>query len=237
MMTKPAQDIANNVPVDTVGSADNSGLPLRAQCGRHSGLCQLHEPHPCQSAVADRQHRLRSWLLPPAGAGRPRTGLADPKPGGVCVPRCAACRRVGAQRKSHLALSLVWRVSEPDTDDDTPELGLACVRCTWLILPHIEKLTTKKTANRTYTASVLFNNTPTEILPDTTAERAIGDYVRGAWAVFAKDPLRGWTLMGAAGLGIPPTGRHSSASPSTTLQERMLELGVSTTSLVARFQR
>ncbi|KAH8906928.1 alpha/beta-hydrolase [Coniochaeta sp. PMI_546] len=43
---------------------------------------------------------------------------------------------------------------------------------------------------------VLFNNTPTFALPDTPEEEAIGAYLRGAWAAFAKDPYHGLTSYG-----------------------------------------
>jgi hypothetical protein len=43
---------------------------------------------------------------------------------------------------------------------------------------------------------VLFNNTPTALLPDTPEEEAIGAYLRGAWVVFAKDPLNGLVSYG-----------------------------------------
>ena len=42
----------------------------------------------------------------------------------------------------------------------------------------------------------MFNNTPTEVLPDTTEEAAIGSYLRGAWAAFAKDPMNGLDSYG-----------------------------------------
>jgi cholinesterase len=38
---------------------------------------------------------------------------------------------------------------------------------------------------------LLFNTTETLPIPDTPAEMAIGKYLRGAWAAFAKNPRRG----------------------------------------------
>lgn len=43
---------------------------------------------------------------------------------------------------------------------------------------------------------MLFNNTPTSALPDTSEEEAIGAYFRGAWAAFAKDPYNGLDSYG-----------------------------------------
>lgn len=44
--------------------------------------------------------------------------------------------------------------------------------------------------------AVLFGTTPTNILPNTAEEVAIGKYIRGAWAAFAKDPKNGLTTYG-----------------------------------------
>lgn len=43
---------------------------------------------------------------------------------------------------------------------------------------------------------VLFNTTPTNSIPDTPAEGAIGAYLRGAWAAFARDPVNGLVAYG-----------------------------------------
>ncbi|KAB5585574.1 carboxylesterase [Coniochaeta sp. 2T2.1] len=43
---------------------------------------------------------------------------------------------------------------------------------------------------------VLFNATPSDLLPDTPEEAAIGSYLRRAWATFAKDPYNGLTELG-----------------------------------------
>ena len=43
---------------------------------------------------------------------------------------------------------------------------------------------------------VLFNTTLTDILPDSPEEQAIGVYLRGAWATFAKDPVNGLSTYG-----------------------------------------
>ncbi|KAH8900887.1 alpha/beta-hydrolase [Thozetella sp. PMI_491] len=43
---------------------------------------------------------------------------------------------------------------------------------------------------------VLFNQTPTEPIPNTSEEVAIGNYIRGAWAAFAKNPSTGLDSYG-----------------------------------------
>jgi hypothetical protein len=43
---------------------------------------------------------------------------------------------------------------------------------------------------------VLFNNTPSFFISDTPEEDAIGAYMRGAWAAFAKDPVNGLVSYG-----------------------------------------
>jgi cholinesterase len=53
---------------------------------------------------------------------------------------------------------------------------------------------------------ILFDNIPTGsgIPPNTPAEIAIGSYLRGAWATFAKDPVNGLkTYSGGNGTGWP----------------------------------
>jgi hypothetical protein len=43
---------------------------------------------------------------------------------------------------------------------------------------------------------VLFNTTPTSSIPDTPDEEAIGVYLRGAYAAFARDPINGLNTYG-----------------------------------------
>jgi cholinesterase len=102
----------------------------------------------------------------------------------VSLPCCSQSEHFSRKRSPDMEISMVRGISQYNHHHTVPDSGA------W----HASEL------------PILFNNTPSGpgIPVGTPQEIAIGSYLRGAWATFAKDPVNGLsTYSGSDGTGWP----------------------------------